>query len=416
MGQSVKRHLTLPIGRVTLFLVRSRLLAPFARGLRQLRRDVSTAAGALVGHNPPPLVRVTAKPASPVAPTHTPRPMRVAKLVRETVDAVTVVLEHPDGEPVVFAAGQFFTLHVRLEDGEIAKRAYSASSSPLDAARVSVTVKRVAGGRMSSHLVERLREGDLIDVLGPSGAFTPASGRGPRRVVLVGGGSGITPLTSIARTLLATEADTRVVLVYGNRAREDVIFHDALEALAREHVTTGRFVVRHVLESPPAGWTGGAGLLDGAALERELGAVGEANGVPSEYFLCGPAPLMHAARAFLAGRGVPHVSIHEERFVSAHASRTAAPSAAHTVVVRSRAGARRMVVEPGRTVLEAAFDARVDMPFSCTVGGCGACRVKLVDGDVAMDEPNCLTPEERAGGYVLACMSRPGGPCTLEIA
>jgi ferredoxin len=158
------------------------------------------------------------------------------------------------------------------------------------------------------------------------------------------------------------------------------------------------------------------GLLDGAALERELGGLGDTDGAPGEYYLCGPDPLMHAARAFLAGRGVPHASIHEERFVSAHASRTAAPSAAHTVVVRSRAGSRRLVVEPGRTVLEAAFDARVDMPFSCTVGGCGACRVRLVDGEVAMDEPNCLTPDERAGGYVLACMSRPGGPCTLEIA
>jgi ferredoxin len=125
---------------------------------------------------------------------------------------------------------------------------------------------------------------------------------------------------------------------------------------------------------------------------------------------------MHAARALLAGRGVPHASIHEERFVSAHAPKSIAPPAAHTVTVRSRAGSRRLVVAPGRTVLEAAFDARVDMPFSCTVGGCGACRVRLVDGDVAMDEPNCLTPEERASGYVLACMSRPGGPCTLEVA
>lgn len=416
MGQSVKRHLTLPIGRVTLFLVRSRLLAPLARGLRQLRRDLGTAAGSLVGRNPPPLVRVTAKRAIPVAHTHTPRPMRVARVVRETADAVTVVLEHPGGEPVVFAAGQFFTLHVRLEDGELAKRAYSASSSPLDASRVSVTVKRVTGGRMSTHMVERLRQGDVIDVLGPSGAFTPLPARGPRRLVLVGGGSGITPLTSIARTLLASEPATRVALVYGNRAREDVIFHDALEALAEEHAATGRFVVRHVLESPPAGWAGGVGQLDGAALDRELRALGIHDSLPTEYFLCGPDPLMHAARAFLTGRGVAHASIHEERFVSAHASRTSAPSAAHTVVVRSRGGARRLVVEPGHTVLEAAFAARVDMPFSCTVGGCGACRVKLVDGDVAMDEPNCLTPEERAGGYVLACMSRPGGPCTLEIA
>jgi len=398
-----------------LSLVRSVFLAPLARGLRQLRRDLATAAGALVGRNPPPLVRVTEKRAVPVAHTHTPRPMRVARLVRETADAVTVVLEHPGGEPVVFAAGQFFTLHVRLGDGELAKRAYSASSSPLDPSRVSVTVKRVAGGLVSTHLVERLREGDVLDVLGPSGAFTPAPAREPRRVVLVGGGSGITPLSSIARTLLVTEPGTRVVLVYGNRGREDVIFHDALEALAREHSATGRFVVRHVLESPPSGWTGGVGLLDGAAVERELGALGDANGAPSEYYLCGPDPLMLAARTFLTGRGVPHASIHEERFVSAHASRTAAPSSAHTVVVRSRAGSRRLVVEPGRTVLEAAFDARVDMPFSCTVGGCGACRVRLVDGDVAMDEPNCLTPDERAAGYVLACMSRPGGPCTVEI-
>jgi ferredoxin-NADP reductase len=339
--------------------------------------------------------------------------MRVARLVRETVDAVTVALEDPRGEPVHFAAGQFFTLHVPMGDGTVEKRAYSASSSPLDAARVSVTVKRVAGGRVSTHIVESLREGTVLDVLGPSGSFTPRPATGPRRLVLVGGGSGITPLASIARTILSTEPDTRVVLVYGNREREDVIFHDALEGLAR--LRANRFTLRHVLERPPAGWTGGVGLLDGAALARELDGLGVGDELPTEYFLCGPDPMMHAARALLAGRGVPHASIHEERFVSAHATR-ATPSSAHTVVVRSRAGARRLVVEPGRTVLEAAFDARVDMPFSCTVGGCGACRVRLVEGDLAMDEPNCLTPEEQAEGYVLACVSRPAGPCVLEIA
>jgi ring-1,2-phenylacetyl-CoA epoxidase subunit PaaE len=399
--------------------VRSRLLSPVVRGLGQLRRDVVTAAKALVGHHPPPLVRARSKPAlaSAPAPAHMPRPMRVTRLVRETADAVTVVLEPTAGEPVAFAAGQFFTLHVRLPDGEVAKRAYSASSTPLDASGVSVTVKRVADGRVSTHVVEQLREGDVIDVLGPSGSFTPQPARGARRLLLVGGGSGITPLMSIARTHLATEPETRVVLVYGNRAREDVIFHDALEALAREHAPASRFVVRHVLESPPAGWTGGIGRLDGAALERELSALGLADALPTEYFLCGPDPMMHAARAFLTGRGVAHASLHEERFVSAHAPRAVTPaSVAHAVTVRSRAGAQRLVVEPGHTVLEAAFAARVEMPFSCTVGGCGACRVRLVDGDIAMDEPNCLTPEERADGYVLACMSRPGGPCTLEVA
>ena len=399
--------MTLPIGQVTLTLVPRSF---FGDRLRSLRRDLRTAAAALVGIQPPPLVRVTRRSKPAAAAAH--RPMRVARLVRETADAVTVVLQDVAGAPVRFAAGQFFTLFVPV-DGAVEKRAYSASSSPLDPSSVSVTVKRVQGGRVSSHLVERLKEGDLLEVIGPSGSFTPAPGRGPRRVVLVGGGSGITPLASIARTLLATEPETRVVLVYGNRAREDVIFHDALEALAAEHAATGRFTVHHVLQRPPLGWTGVAGLLDGAALDRALASD---LGAPAEYFLCGPDPMMRAVHAHLAARGVPHASIHEERFVSARAAPSLPPTVASDVTVRSGGAVHRLRVEPGRTVLEAAFDARVDMPFSCTVGGCGACRVKLVEGALAMDEPNCLTPEEHAQGWVLACVSRPGGPCTLEIA
>lgn len=383
--------------------------------LRTLRRDLATAAAAFVGRNPPPLVRVVARKASAAAaPAPSTRTMRVARLVRETADAVTIVLEDVGGEPVRFAAGQFFTLFVPL-GSEVARRAYSASSSPLEPARVSVTVKRVKNGRVSTHLVENLCEGHVLEVLGPSGSFTPPSASGPRRIVLVGGGSGITPLMAIARTLLATEPETRVVLVYGNRAREDVIFHDALERLAADHAETGRFLVRHVLERPAPGWTGGVGLLDGQAMERAMATCGEP---AAEYFLCGPDPMMRAVRSHLAGRGVPHASIHEERFVSAHATSTASstPPSAHDVRVRKAGAVHRLTVRPGSTVLEAAFEARVDMPFSCTVGGCGACRVRLVDGALSMDEPNCLSPEERAGGYVLACVSRPTADCTLEVA
>jgi ferredoxin-NADP reductase len=388
------------------------VLTPLATRLRTLRRDLVTAAGALVGRNPPPVVRTTTRPARRPSPDVGARSVRIARVVRETPDAVTLVLEDARGEAIRFAAGQFFTLRVPLPGGEVAKRAYSASSSPLDGGTVSVTVKRVQGGRVSAHLVENARAGDALEILGPSGSFTPAPAGGPRSIVLVGGGSGITPLASIARTLLATEPETRVVLVYGNRAREDVILRDALDRLAGEHAASGRFVVRHVLERPPPGWTGGVGMLDGDALARELDAAG-ALGSSAEYFLCGPEPMMRAARAGLERRGVPPASIREERFVSAHAA--GAPSGPQPVSVRLRGGVERVVVRPGATVLEAALDARVDMPFSCTVGGCGACRVRLVEGDLAMDEPNCLSPDERARGYVLACVSRPAGPCTLEV-
>jgi ferredoxin-NADP reductase len=390
-------------------------VALFAR-LRSLGRDLTTAAATLSGRQAP--VEREAGPrasAPPPVSALTPRRMRVAKIVRETVDAVSVVLEDPTGAPIHFAPGQFFTLHVRVGD-EVLKRAYSASSSALDAQRVAVTVKRVHDGRVSRHIVGHLHEGDVIDVLGPSGAFIPVAASGPRMLVLVGGGSGITPLSSIARTLLASEPNTRVALVYGNFTLEDVIFKDALDALATEHADGARFRVRHVLQEPPSGWSAGTGLLDGEALARELDALLEPELASAEYFLCGPAPMMAGARAALEKRGVAPSRIREERFVSAHASGGASASAsAQEVTLRMRDGERRIVVPVGRTVLETALDAGIDMPFSCAVGGCGTCRVRLTAGAVVMDEPNCLSPGEREERYVLACVSRPTSPCTLEV-
>jgi ring-1,2-phenylacetyl-CoA epoxidase subunit PaaE len=381
----------------------------FVARLRSLRRDLAAVAATFTARPPASVVGSKAP-----APSLIPRRLRIARIVRETADAVSLVLEDPTGAPIPFAPGQFFTLHVPV-GGEVHKRAYSASSSALDGARVAVTVKRVANGRVSRHLVGHAHEGDAIDVLGPSGSFTPAPGQGPRLLVLVGGGSGITPLSSIARTLLATEPETRIALVYGNFALEDVIFKESLDVLVREHAeVSNRFRVRHVLEQPPPGWTGGTGRLDGTAVASELDALGDADLPSADYFLCGPAPMMAAARACLEQRGIAPTRIREERFVSAHAL-PAASTEAHEVTLRMRGAERRVVVAGGRTILETALDAAVDMPFSCAVGGCGTCRVRLAAGSVAMDEPNCLSADERAAGYVLACVSRPTSPCTLEV-
>ena len=397
--------------------------------LRSLRRDLAAVAATLSGRPvapgpsgtlPAPVPGPIPAPAPSASSLLTPRRLRIARIDRETADAVSLVLEDPTGAPIAFAPGQFFTLHVPV-GGEVHKRAYSASSSALDRARVSVTVKRVADGRVSRHLVGHAHEGDAIDVLGPSGSFTPVAGQGPRLLVLVGGGSGITPLTSIARTLLASEPETRIALVYGNGGLEEVIFKDTLDALVAEHAPGAagdppRFQVRHVLERPPASWNGGTGRLDGVALARELDLLGEGDLAAAEYFLCGPAPMMAAARACLEGRGVAPSRIREERFVSAHAQPGAATGAAsNEVTLRMRDGERRVIVAAGRTVLETALDAGLDMPFSCAVGGCGTCRVRLSRGSLVMDEPNCLSAQERADGYVLACVSRPSGPCTLEV-
>jgi ring-1,2-phenylacetyl-CoA epoxidase subunit PaaE len=385
------------------------LAKPLAKRLRALRRDVEAVVATLAGRSLPAVVERRGGRRAPQAIA--PRRMRVAEVVRETRDAVSLVLEDERGAPVAFAPGQFFTLHV-VVGGESLKRAYSASSNALDTARVAVTVKRIEGGRVSTHLVEHAKQGDVLAVLGPSGSFTPAATAAARSLVLVGGGSGITPLMSIARTVLAVEPTTRVVLVYGNGTLEDVIFRDAIDALAREHA--GRFVVRHVIERPSAGWTGEAGLLGEAQLTAALGAAAATDAPSTEYFVCGPELMMQAVRACLLGRGVASARIREERFLATHATGDA-PREPQTITLRMRNGERRVVVPAGKTVLEAALDDGVPMPYSCTVGGCGACRVHLLDGRVSMDEPNCLSAEERAAGHVLACVSRPASPCVVEV-
>ena len=391
----------------------SRVPRPLALRFAVLTRDAGMVRDSLRGRRSPPFTQRLVESLPSSAHLLSPRPMRVAEIVRETRDCVSLVLEDPTGAPVRFLPGQFFTVMATV-DGEPLRRAYSASSSALDSARVSITAKRVAGGKMSTWLNEGVTEGDVVSVLGPSGTFVvePRSEK-VRHVVLVGGGSGITPLMAIARAVLAVERGSRVSLTYANRSEADAIFGDALAALAREH--SDRFVVRHVV-----------GLFDRVTAAREIDAIyaiDDRTDVATDFYVCGPEAMMAEARAALVARGVEPERIHEERFTSPHL-RARAPSppqgrthadASHPVTIHARGVEHRVLVAGGRTLLEAALDAGVAMPFSCAMGGCGACKVKLAAGDIEMEEPNCLSAEERAAGYVLACVARPRGPAAVAV-
>ena len=415
-------------GRDRLRRVTTILPAFLARSLKaryvSLRRDVAMVGRTLVGQHPSPLVsRATARPTlahaeaetprlAPAVAALSPRRLRVARVTRETEDAVTIHLEDPRGLPFVFVPGQFFTLLLRV-DGEDVRRAYSASSAP-GATSLALTVKRVPGGRVSSYLNDQARDAMVIDVLGPSGSFVvPDRATASRSLVLIAGGSGITPVFSIAHAELA-KGERGVVLVYGNRRERDIIFRRELDELARMH--TARFALRHVLSEPSAGWAGGIGQLDSAACARELDALGVDAG--ADYFVCGPDAMMSAARHALDARGVARDRIHEERFGSPppRGSQVAAASEARVVILRAGVPERSVVVAPGQTLLEAGLEAGEAMPFSCAMGGCGACKVKLVAGEVSMDEPSCLSDQERAAGYVLACVGRPKGDVTVAIS
>jgi len=381
------------------------------------RRDASMFVRTyLQGRPPAPLVRRRRRPtplavvrggADQAAPLDG-RPLLIDEVVRETPDAVSLWLRSPDGAEVAFVPGQFLTLVVTV-DGQTLRRAYSVSSHRAHAPRVRLTIKAVHGGRVSGHLNRAAAAGATVRALGPSGDFTWDGGR--EELVLIGGGSGITPLMAIALAALRSEVPPRVTLIYGNRGLDDVIFREELAGLAAAH--RGRFEVRHVLEAPPVPWDGAEGRLDAAQLEDQLEAIAPTD--DALFYVCGPEPMMAAVRAHLDTRGVAVGRRREERF-SQPAEREAPPPTGPQPARVTRGGVtEEVVVSAGETLLAAGLRAGARMPFSCTMGGCGACKCRLVEGEVTMEEPNCLSPEERADGFVLACVARPCGPVAVEV-
>lgn len=332
----------------------------------------------------------------------------MAEVVVETATAVTLVLR--DGAPFEFRPGQFFTVLADVE-GDVVPRNYSASNTPgTDELHLTIRVKQ--GGRVSP-LLARLAPGDRLRVLGPFGSFVAGDidAASPRRLVLVAGGAGITPLVSIARTVLLRESAAEIALVYANRDARDVIFAGALDALAREH--GGRLAIVPVV-----------GLLDRATASRCFDVLSLASHPDTRFFVCGPDGMRDEVLAALSARGVADSAIAMERFSigprphigtsSAEIAAAVGPGA-RPVAIRIKGRTHRTTALPGATVLEAGLAAGVPMPFSCAVGGCGACKLKVVEGSVEVEEPSCLTEEERAAGFVLACVGRPCGPCVLEL-
>ncbi len=383
-----------------------------ARKLRAAQRDVRMLTGRLIlGKNPPPIIERPRPVAGAVVslPRKTPtmsRQVKVTNVVRETDDAVSIYLAEMDGSPIEFRPGQFLSIDVVI-DGERCRRAYSLASACISGAPRHITVKRIVDGRVSNHLNDTVQVGHELAVLGPSGNFTveprPVN---ERHLIMIAGGSGITPIMSILETVLRLEDRSRVTLIYGNRGWQDVIFRERLASLCEEF--GDRLVVDHVLEHAPEPWSGCLGLLSRDVLESRLQALGIQDDGLQRYFLCGPTPMMAAAHEVLQARGVAPNRIAEERFTRPEAREGAKGSNQTELVTVSKGGRDHGIqVEPGQTILEAGLAAGIEMPFSCAMGGCGACRVRLTAGDVQMEEPNCLSRAEREQGYVLTCVGRP---------
>jgi 3-ketosteroid 9alpha-monooxygenase subunit B len=321
--------------------------------------------------------------------------LRIARVVDETADAKSFVLDVPPELEAAFAyrAGQFVTHRLSI-DGQAHLRCYSMSSSPDVGDQFQVSVKRVPGGVVSNWMIDELEAGDVIETTCPAGVFCLPPGDGD--VVAFAGGSGITPVFSIVKTALATST-RRVHLLYANRDRDSVIFAGELDRLVERY--PDRLAVTHRLDVED-------GFADAEAVRPFAGIAADA-----EYFVCGPAPFMDIVEGALLDGDVDERRIHIERFIPAEPAPTEVDEGT-TCRVTIELGGRTDSVEhhPGATILQTARQMGMAAPFSCESGSCATCMARLVDGAVQMYVNNALTDDEVEEGWVLTCQSIPTTP------
>lgn len=342
-------------------------------------------------------------------------PLEVAEVVAETDEARSVRFAVPPELEALFRfrAGQHLTLRTEI-GGEEVRRNYSLCTAP-DDGRLMVTVKQIAGGAFSNWVARELKPGDRLDVMPPHGSFTVEfDAAKSRRYVAFAGGSGITPIMSLARTALKAEPDSRFTLFYGNRDASSIIFLEQLADLKDRYL--GRFELFHFLSDEEGDVELLNGMLDRQTCDNAIEAfVPDADEVDA-WFICGPGPMMDAAEAALVERGIARDRIHIERFT---AGRPSAALAAEMEELQQQAtGLQMSVTIEGRTrrvpftagnILDSAREAGLPAPFACKAGVCATCRARVTAGEVSMAARYGLTDEEIAAGYILTCQSVPKG-------
>jgi ring-1,2-phenylacetyl-CoA epoxidase subunit PaaE len=346
--------------------------------------------------------------------SNTPRFHRlaVADLRRETVDAVSLTFAIPNdlADDYQFLPGQYLTLRTTM-DGEEVRRSYSICSGP-DDGELRIAVKKVDGGAFSSWAADELKCGDELDVMTPTGRFgvAPASDEA-RTYVGFAAGSGITPLLSIVKGVLAQEPDSHFFLFYGNRTTSGMLFRKTLEELKDRYID--RFSVFHVLSGEEQDIPILHGRLDGEKVRVLLRSLVPAGSV-DHVFICGPTGMSEEIETTCRDIGIAADRIHVERFVSelggkprpkAMVPPSAPPKAFASLIIDGKR--REIPVADGEAILDAALRAGVDLPFACKGGMCSTCRAKLVEGKAEMDVNYSLEPWELKAGFILTCQAKP---------
>jgi ring-1,2-phenylacetyl-CoA epoxidase subunit PaaE len=338
--------------------------------------------------------------------------LAVHDIRHEAADAVSMTFVIPDelANDYRFTPGQYLTLRTML-DGEEVRRSYSICSGP-DEGEIRIAVKRVDGGAFSGFATSELKRGDELDVMTPTGRFGIAPMPEQARIhVGFAAGSGITPILSIAKAVLAREPDSRFFLFYGNRTTEGMLFRRELEELKDRFIE--RLSVFHVISGEEQDIPILHGRLNGEKVRVLLRALVPASHV-DHVFICGPTGMSEDIETTCRELGIAAERIHVERFVSEFGGRprpkavvpaSAPPKAMAALIIDGKR--REVPVAEGEAILDAALRAGLDLPFACKGGMCSTCRARLVEGSAEMELNYSLEPWELKAGFVLTCQAKP---------
>lgn len=351
-------------------------------------------------------------------------PLKVSKVVKDTKDSVAISFDIPAElkEEYKYKQGQFLSLQLDINGNDV-RREYSLCSSPYLDEPITIASKKVPDGYASKYLYENIKEGDTIEVFPPQGKFfTELDPSNEKFYFLIGGGSGITPLFSIAKSILKVEPKSKVILYYGNHAEEDIIFYEPLKKLSADH--PGSFKVLFTLKEHTGNWTGLSGFINKEDLNKIIDENIYVDKDKVEYFICGPEEMMTNSTQWLEEMGISKEKIHKEYFT--------APVTQHPETVEKENGEVEVTdeedssepkprvvkvkldndvfevsVNPGQKIIDAVMDAGYDPPYSCLSGICTTCRAKLHSGKIEMDEREGLSDSEIENGFILTCQSHP---------